>query len=137
MSDRDDDSNPMHKIGYGRGDDNEPPKPRKTQAYSFVAPDRIVDVGGKKVLEKTAPMEAVDEKPLTVKDVVNDLVAVSQQAWMALPANIRDALLDRPQLFKLIPDNKLHYNTPPKLVYNGVVLVCENGRWMLDKIILP
>lgn len=115
----DDWDNPMHRIGYGRGDDNAdglkhgrrnddsnmghesvPYKPRVTQAYSMIDPNRIINVGESKV-EPTVPMHAVEI--LSVKDIVHRLVERNLQAWKALPEKIRDAMMERPQNFQLIP----------------------------------
>ena len=95
----DDWDNPMHRIGYGRGDDAQP-KPRVTQPYSMIDPNRIINVGEKKV-EPTVPMYAVEI--LSIKDIVHRLVERNLQAWKALPEKIRDAMMERPQDFQLIP----------------------------------
>jgi len=74
-----DDDNPMHNIGYGRGDD-------------YVR----------------APLlkEKVDDdlhgEVLSVKEIVHCLIERNLQAWKALPEKIRDAMMDRPQDFQLI-----------------------------------
>lgn len=126
-----DDSNPMHKFGHGRGDHN----PKHTAAYSFVDPQRVIQVGDSKV-EPTQPMEAVD-KPLTVRDVINRFIEADVQAWKALPPSVRDALLDRPQDFQLIgsfPNRAggLGFS----ILYNGVVMKQDNaGTWVVDKIV--
>lgn len=86
-----DDDNPMHRIGYGRGDD-----------HVQIMPARIVSVGERKV-EPTVPMEAVEL--LTVKDIIHRLVERNLQAWRALPEKIRDRMLERPQDFQLVAAN--------------------------------
>lgn len=114
--DGDDDSNPMHAFGHGRGDDY---KPRRTAAYSFVDPQRIVNVGESKV-EPTQPMEAVET--LTVKDIMHRLVERNLQAWKALPEKVRDRMLERPQDFQLVAnlyrkEGDFDYN----ILHNGTV----------------
>ena len=119
----DDFSNPMSKIGYGRGDDvaHAPTqhKPRMTQAYSMIDPQRVVNVGAQ-AMDPTVPMYAVET--LTVKDIVHRLIERNLQAWKALPEKIRDAMMERPQEFQLIPsktakEGDFDYN----ILYNGTV----------------
>jgi hypothetical protein len=133
----DDDDNPMHKIGYGRGDDAAPVqhKPRMTQAYSFVEPRRIINVGAKTV-EPTVPMEAMEI--LSVKDIMHRLVERNLQAWKALPESVRDRMLDHPQDFQLIPNNarkegEFDYN----ILHNGTVWRYHNTAlvWTLHEVI--
>jgi hypothetical protein len=114
-----DDSNPMHRIGYGRGDDR-PSHPRKTAAYSFVQ-GKAVELGLEEInVEPTQPMEAVET--LTVKDIVHRLIERNLQAWKALPEKIRDAMMERPKDFQLIParnpkEGDFDYN----ILHNGTV----------------
>lgn len=116
---REDDSNPMHKIGYGRGDDNTVPQSRKTQAYSFINPQRVVNVGEKK-MDPTVPMQAVEN--LTIKEIVHRLIERNLQAWKALPEKIRDAMMERPQEFQLIPTkNPKADDFDYSILYNGTV----------------
>jgi len=111
------------------------PAPRKTQAYSFVEPQRVVNVGERSV-EPTIPMEAMEI--LSVKDVVHRLIERNLQAWKALPERIRDKMLESPQDFQLIM-NKLakegdfDYN----ILYNGTVWRYHNTAlvWMISDII--
>lgn len=111
--DKEPDSNPMHSIGYGRGDDY---VPKKTQSYSFVDPDRIIS-------DKVNTPSKVDPiENLTTKEVVTQLIERNLQAWKSLPTTIRTAFLERPQDFQLIPSKS------PKLedcdydiLYNGTV----------------
>lgn len=117
----DDDSNPMNRIGYGRGDDAPAPplKPRVTQAYSFITPDRVINVG-ERTVEPTIPMEAVEI--LSVKDIIHRLTERNLQAWRALPEKIRDRMLERPQDFQLVlnkqrKEGDFDYN----IVYSGTV----------------
>ena len=106
-----DSDNPMHKIGYGRGDD-----------HVQIMPARVINVGV--TMEPTVPMEAVEL--LCVKDIIHRLVERNLQAWRALPEDVRDRMLDRPQDFRLI-GNKT-YNSSSKenfdydIVYNGMLL---------------
>ena len=114
---------PMSRIGYGRGDDvaNQPIqyKPRMTQAYSMIDPQRVVNVG-EKTVDPTIPMHAVEN--LTIKDIVHRLIERNLQAWKALPEKIRDAMMERPQEFQLIPtkspkESDFDYS----ILYNGTV----------------
>lgn len=119
-----DSDNPLHHIGYGRGDDvasrpPPPPRPRMTQAYSFINPDKIVNVGDDTV-DPTIPMHTVEN--LTVKDLVHRLIERNLQAWKALPEKIRDAMMERPQEFQLIPtklpkEGDFDYS----ILYNGTI----------------
>lgn len=112
---REDDSNPMHQIGYGRGDDASPVqhKPRVTQAYSFVNT-------GERRVDPTVPMHAVEI--LTVKDIVHRLVERNLQAWKALPEKIRDAMMEHPQNFQLIGNkNPKGEDFDYNIVYSGTV----------------
>lgn len=117
------DSNPMHSIGYGRGDDvtAQPVKqrPRMTQAYSFINPDKIVNVG-ESIVDPTIPMHAVEN--LTVKDLVHRLIERNLQAWKALPEKIRDAMMERPHEFQLIPTkNPKPEDFDYSILYNGTI----------------
>lgn len=110
--------------------------PRVTQAYSFVNPQRIVNVGESKVIEPTVPMEAVEI--LTVKDIMHRLVERNLQAWKALPESVRDRMLDRPQDFQLIAnetrkEGDFDYN----IVYSGTVWRYHNTAlvWMIHKLL--
>lgn len=131
--DGDDDSNPMHAFGHGRGDDY---KPRRTQAYSFVDPQRIVNVGESKV-EPTQPMEAVPEI-MSVKDVVHRLVERNLQAWKALPEKIRDRMLESPQDFQLVPAKRVKDSDFDwAILYNGTVWHYHTTAvvWMIHDIL--
>ena len=157
-------SNPMHSIGYGRGDDTAkalggfggesarghrnddsnmghesvPHKPRVTQAYSVIDPNRIVNVGEKKV-DPTVPMYAVEI--LTMKDIVHRLIERNLQAWKALPEKIRDAMMERPQEFQLIGNKD--YNGSSKenfdydILYNGTVWRYNGAgvNWVIANIV--
>lgn len=117
------DDNPLHRIGYGRGDDEPPvhrPAPRKTAAYSFVN-GQAVEVGLQEInVEPTQPMEAVER--LTVKDIIHRVVERDLQAWKALPEKIRDRMLERPQDFQLIPSKAAtHGEFDWAILYNGTV----------------
>ncbi len=104
----DDDSNPMHRIGHGRGDD-----------HVQIMPARVVNVGERKV-EPTVPMHAVEV--LTVKDIVHRLIERNLQAWKALPEKIRDAMMERPQEFHLIPTkNPKAEDFDYSILYNGTI----------------
>lgn len=144
----DDWANPMTRIGHGRGDDYQDGlkhgrrnddsnmghesvsvKPRVTQAYSFV------NTGDHRV-EPTVPMHAVET--LTVKDIVHRLIERNLQAWKALPEKIRDAMMERPQDFQLIPaktakDSDFDYS----ILYNGTVWRYHNTQlnWIIVDII--
>lgn len=133
----DDDDNPMHRIGYGRGDDYAPlpPKPRVTQAYSFVEPKKIINVGGN-VVDPTVPMEAVEI--LTVKDIMHRLVERNLQAWKALPESVRDRMLDSPQDFQLISnDARKEGDFDYNIVYSGTVWRYHNTAlvWTIHKLL--
>lgn len=124
----DDWANPMHRIGHGRGDDSNmghesvPNKPRVTQPYSVIDPNRIVNVGGSKV-DPTVPMHAVET--LTIKDIVHRLIERNLQAWKALPEKIRDAMMERPQDFQLVGskdfNSSLKEGFDYDIMYNGTV----------------
>lgn len=131
--DGDDDSNPMHAFGHGRGDDV--PKPRRTAAYSFVDPQRIVNVGDSK-LEPTQPMEAVEMT--TVKDIIHRLVERNLQAWKALPEKIRDKMLERPQDFQLIGNKSAKSGDfDYDILHNGTVWRYHNTAvvWVIQDIL--
>jgi len=125
---REDDSNPMSKIGYGRGDDN----------LVQIMPAKVINVGASQ-MEPTVPMEAVET--LTVKDIIHRLVERNLQAWRALPESIRDRMLERPQDFHLV-GNKMYNSTSKEnfdydIVYNGT-LWRYNGagvHWVIADII--
>ncbi len=124
MSDDEDDSNPMHKMGYGRGDDAIPTS-RRTQAYSFVLPKT-----GEKKVEPTQP----SPDTLTVKDVITKLIEANSEAWARLPTSVKDALIERPQDFQFItvsPGGRDLVN----ILYNGVVLRYTGNLWAIDKIV--
>lgn len=114
------DSKPRHRNDDSNmGHESVPHKTRVTQAYSFIDPQRIVNVGESKV-EPTVPMYAVEI--LTVKDIVHRLVERNLQAWKALPEKIRDAMMEQPQDFQLIPAKNpqvgdFDYN----ILYSGTV----------------
>lgn len=123
MTDRDD-----FRGGY--------PKPRMTQAYSFVDPQKIINVGGSSVVEPTVPMEIVEV--LTVKDIMHRLVERNLQAWKALPEPIRDKMLDHPQDFQLIPnDARKEGDYDYNIVYSGTVWRYHNTAlvWMIHKLL--
>ena len=138
-----DDSNPMHRFGYGRGDDVSsqpppPPKPRVTQAYSMIDPSRIVNLGEPKV-DPTIAMHTVEN--LTVKDLVHRLIERNLQAWKALPEKIRDAMMERPQEFQLI-GNKEYISTSKEnfdydILYNGTVWRYSGAgvNWVISNIV--
>lgn len=121
----DTDSNPMHKIGYGRGDDY---SPRKTSAYSFVQPPE-------KKVEPTQPMDTVATS-LTVRDVISKLIEPSSEAWARLPQSMKDAMIDRPQDFQFIAPSS---GSTVYILYNGCVLrymgASSISAWVLDKIV--
>lgn len=131
-----DDSNPMSKIGYGRGDDAAAQhKPKMTQAYSFVEPRKIINVGASPV-EPTVPMYAVET--LTIKDIVHRLIERNLQAWKALPEKIRDAMMERPQEFQLIPNKTAKEGDfDYSILYNGTVWRYHNTQlvWMIADIV--
>jgi hypothetical protein len=134
----DDGTNPMHKFGYGRGDDAAPAasKPKMTQAYSFVNPQKIVNVGASTTMEPTQPMEAVEI--LTVKEIMHRLVERNLQAWKALPEPIRDRMLDHPKDFQLVPnDTRKEGDYDYNIVYNGTVWRYHNTAvvWVIHKIL--
>lgn len=119
-----DDSNPMHRIGHGRGDDY---SPRKTSAYSFVQP-------AEKKVEPTQPMGAVPAT-LTVRDVIERLIGVNSVAWTMLPKSIQDGLIDRTQEFQLIGGYAGQADLTPDILYNGVVIHFNGAIWVVDKIV--
>ena len=138
------DSNPMHRIGYGRGDDvstlPSQPKPRVTQAYSIIDSQRIIAVGESKV-EPTVPMQAVsqeDFKTLSVRDVISRLIERNVTAWKALPLSVRAAMVDRAHDFQFLPvvtvkEGDLDLN----ILYNGVVWKyrADYGQWVIFELV--
>ena len=101
------DDNPMHRIGYGRGDDH----------HVQVMPIKVV---GDSNMEPTQPMEAVEV--LTVKDIIHRLVERNLQAWRALPEHVRDRMLERPQDFQLIANkNRKEGDFDYNILHNGTV----------------
>lgn len=119
----DDDDNPMHRIGYGRGDDH----------HVQVMPIKVV---GEAKLEPTQPMEAVET--LTVKDIIHRLVERNLQAWRNLPEKIRDRMLERPQDFQLVAnkqrkEGEFDYN----IQYNGTIWRFNASAlvWILQDIV--
>lgn len=111
------------------------PASRKTQAYSFIEPQKIVDAA-QRTVEPTIPMEIMEI--LSVKDVVHRLIERNLQAWRALPEKIRDKMLESPQDFQLIPNKgakngDFDYN----ILYNGTVWQYHNTAlvWMISDII--
>ena len=71
-------------------------------------------------MEPTVPMHAVEI--LTVKDIVHRLIERNLQAWKALPEKIRDAMMERPQEFHLIPTkNPKEGDFDYSILYNGTV----------------
>lgn len=108
---------------------------RKTAAYSFVEPRKIINVGASAV-EPTVEMEAMEI--LTVKDIMHRLVERNLQAWKALPESVRDRMLDHPQDFQLISNNArkegdFDYN----ILHNGVVWRYHNTAlvWTLHEVL--
>lgn len=111
------------------------PASRKTQAYSFIEPQKVVSVG-ERAIEPTIPMEAMEI--LSVKDIVHRLIERNLQAWRALPERIRDKMLESPQDFQLIMNKQgkegdFDYN----ILYNGTVWRYHNTAlvWMISDII--
>lgn len=119
--------NPLHRIGYGRGDD-----------HVQIMPAKVINVGEKKV-DPTVPMHAVEI--LTVKDIVHRLIERNLQAWKALPEKIRDAMMERPQEFQLIGNKE--YNGTSKenfdydIQYNGTVWRYNGAgvNWVIANIV--
>jgi hypothetical protein len=71
-------------------------------------------------MEPTQPMEAVEI--LSVKDIVHRLIERNLQAWKAIPEKIRDAMMDRPQNFQLVPTKNLKGDDfDYSILYNGTV----------------
>jgi len=118
MSNKEDDRNPMHSIGYGRGDDE------SRSVYSFIP-------GKDKTLEA---MDSVS-KPLTVKDVISRLIEVNAGAWATIPQSMKDAMIERPQDFQFINPVSDTGRQLPNILYNGVVLRHGGHGWVLDKIV--
>lgn len=124
MDNDDFDDNPMHRIGYGRGDDH----------HVQIMPARVINVGEHKV-EPTIPMEAVEI--ISVKDIVHRLVERNLQAWRALPEKIRDRMLERPQDFQLVPakerkDGDFDWD----ILYSGTVWHYSGAKvaWLIQDI---
>lgn len=116
--------NPLHRIGYGRGDD-----------HVQIMPARVISVGEHKV-EPTVPMYAVET--LSVKDIVHRLIERNLQAWKALPEKIRDAMMERPQEFQLIPNKTAKEGDfDYSILYNGTVWRYHNTAlvWVIADLI--
>lgn len=85
------------------------------------------------------------EPQLTVKDVVVRLIEKHVGAWKALPNKVRNAMIERPQDFRLVdqvikPGGEQY---PPHIEYNGTAWrytfnhkYCVGG-WMIDDLIIP
>ena len=128
MSDKEPDSNPLHNIGYGRGDDY----PRKSQSYSFVSTERNTK-SSTEVQPKVEPVEN-----LSVKDLINRLIARNLQAWLAFPENIKNAIMERPQDFQLIPAKNIKPGDfDYDILYNGTIWRYHNTAivWMIHDIV--
>lgn len=69
-----DDLNPMHKIGYGRGDDV--------------------------VVRRVVPVESSDAAT-DIKKIMFELVEKDFDAWMQLPGSVRKLMIDCPADFTL------------------------------------
>ena len=126
-------------ICFGQGHSEEQcgsqPKPRVTQAYSFIDPQRIVNVG-ERTVEPTIPMEAVEL--LSVKDIVHRLIERNLQAWRALPEKIRNRMIDRPQDFQLVLNKqRKEGDFDTNIVYSGTVWRYHGTAltWVIDDII--
>jgi hypothetical protein len=145
------DSNPMHRIGYGRGDDvttlPSQHKPRMTQSYSFIDPQRVVNVGESKV-EPTVPMQAISQsmqavsqeefQTLSVRDVISRLIERNVTAWKSLPLSVRGAMVERAHDFQFIPNSSLKEGELDiNILYNGVVWKyrAEYGQWVIHELI--
>jgi hypothetical protein len=92
------DSNPMHALGHGRGDDH---KPEKTETFSFA--HGAIEV-------------------FTVIDIVHRFIEQHLQAWLVLPESIRDRMLAHPQDFQFAAkkerkEGDFNYD----IIYNGTV----------------
>lgn len=116
------------------------PEPRKTVSYSFVSPDRIVNIEEDKKVEPTIPMAAVNllaAEVLTVKNIVHRLLERNLKAWRALPESIRDRMLDRPQDFNLIGNKLTPGDFDYDILYNGTVWRYNviNSCWLIQEII--
>jgi hypothetical protein len=123
-----DDSNPMHRIGYGRGDDavNQPGHPvsRKTMAYSFVAPK-----GGVSAVAPTEEMVAQPTQvPGSVKNLISLLIEKDVDAWRALSDEVRTQLMELPGTYTLISNEKTGV---PNLNINNVELRWNGTDWVL------
>ena len=116
-----DDSNPMHKFGYGRGDG---PVSRKTMAYSFVAP--------KDGTSAVAPTEEMVTQPTqlpgSVKNLISLLIEHDVDAWRALPKEVQTQLMDLPGTYTLILNEKTGV---PNLNINHVELRWNGTDWVL------
>ena len=95
---------------------NKPPssfKKTQTLPYSIIRPEDAV----------AKPIES-----LTIKDVVTLLIEQNVNAWKALPSSVRNALMERPKDFQLLPAkdpaaNDMKYN----ILYNGTI-------WQFSKL---
>lgn len=133
----DDLTNPMSKIGYGRGDESVPQRHR-TLAYSIVdgkevpmggrmarempavKPTPIVNINS--ALAPTEEMEAVPlAQPMTVRRVIAAIIEVDMIAWKALPITVQELLLSSPTSFRFHEFQKMSgLNLVPDIIYNGV-----------------
>jgi hypothetical protein len=125
-----DDSNPMHHIGYGRGDEvvnQGQPVSRKTMAYSFVTP--------KGSASAVAPTEEMIAQPIqvpgSVKNLISYLIEKDVDAWRALPDEVRTQLMELPGTYTLIMNEKTGV---PNLNINNVELRWNGTDWVLATV---
>jgi len=113
-----DDINPMHNIGYGRGDDA-PPARRQTMAYSFVEPR-----------DKVKPT-VIDNGLTDMNRIMFELVEKDFNAWMSLPESVRKLMITCPADFTLIHTEEC---SVPNIIHCGIEFAFDGGVWVLKDI---
>lgn len=123
-----DDSNPMHKIGYGRGDDAPQPVRRMTAAYSFVEP-RVEQKKPQPTVIMDEPLAPVEKKvtPTDMNKIMFELVERDFDAWMRLPDSVRKLMVTCPQDFTLHSTD----GGVPHVIHCGVEFAFDGGVWTL------
>lgn len=108
---------------------------KKIQRYSYISPDRITP--DKIIPVGEAKIEPVEN--MSIKDVVTLLIEGNIQAWKVLPASVRNAIIERPQDFQLIPNKSIKSSVDHDydILYNGTLWKYEHSAkaWIISDII--
>lgn len=102
--------------------------------YSFVEPQKIVNVGESKMETKAPP----EMKTLTIKSVVSDLIEKDLLAWKHLPQSVRDAMMERPADFQFIKCFlETGTNVDFNILHNGTIWRWKPAIkcWVLEDIV--